>query len=60
MAEGYPEQPVQCLQLRPWPFPLQRDDLLSEGEDFEGGIASTTEEDSDGDDKGEDDCPYLI
>jgi hypothetical protein len=34
------------------PFPLQHGDLLSEGEDFKSGIASTTEEDSDGDDQG--------
>jgi len=54
-AECCPEQSVQGVQLWAWPFPLQHCDLLSEGEDFEGGIASTTEEDSDGDYKGEDD-----
>ena len=51
-AECYPEQPVQGVQLWASPFPLQHGDLLSEGEDFKSGIASTTEEDSDGDDQG--------
>jgi hypothetical protein len=45
-AECCPEQPVQGVQLWPWPFPLQHGDLLSEGEDFESYIASTTEEES--------------
>jgi hypothetical protein len=34
--------------MRPRPLPCQDHDLLPEGEDFEGGIASTAEEDSDG------------
>ena len=40
-----------------WPrrFPFQHGDLLLEGEDFEGGIASTTEEDSDGSKEEEED-----
>ena len=50
-AECCPEQPVQGVQLWAWPFPLQHGDLLPEGEDFEGGIASTAEEDSDGDEE---------
>ena len=36
------------------PSPLEKGDLLSEGEDFEGGIASTAEEDTDHGEDGED------
>jgi hypothetical protein len=45
-AEGFPEQSVQGVQLRPGPLPLQHGDLLSEGEDVESYFASITEEDS--------------
>jgi hypothetical protein len=55
VAECRPEESVPGIQFWPRPFPFQHGDLLAEGEDFEGGIASTTEEDSDGDYKGEDD-----
>jgi hypothetical protein len=47
-AEGRPEESVQRVQYWPRPFAFEHGDLLSEGEDFEGGIASTAEEDSDG------------
>ena len=47
-AEGRPEESVQGVQCWPRPFALEHSDLLSEGEDFEGGIASTAGEDSDG------------
>jgi hypothetical protein len=47
-AEGRREESVQRVQYWPRPFAFEHDDLLSEGEDFEGGIASTAEEDSDG------------
>lgn len=50
MAEGAPEEPVQGVQNWPRPFPFQHGHLLPEGEDLEGGIAPTAEEDShDGD-----------
>jgi hypothetical protein len=32
---------------------FEHSDLLSEGEDFEGGVASTAEEDADGHEDGE-------
>ena len=37
---------------------FQHGDLLSEGEDFEGGIASTAKEDSDGHKEREDDLEH--
>ena len=42
------QQPVQRIQTGARPFPLENGDLLEEGENFEGGVAATTEEDSDG------------
>lgn len=42
------QQPVQRIQTGARPFPLENGGLLSEGENFEGGIAATTEKDSDG------------
>ena len=55
LAECRPEESVQGIQFWPRPFPFQHGDLLAEGEDFEGGIASTPEEDSDGSKEGEED-----
>ena len=49
LTECRPEESVQGVQFWPWPFPFEHGDLLSEGEDFEGGIGSTAKEDSDGD-----------
>src|SRR6202161_4615274 len=47
LAECRPEQSVPAVQFWSRPFPFQHGDLLSEGEDFEGSIASTAKEDSD-------------
>ena len=44
-AEGGPEESVQGVQYWPRPLAFEHGDLLSEGEDFEGGIASTAKED---------------
>ena len=46
--EGRPEKSVQAVQFWTWPFPLEHGDLLSECENLEGGIATTAEEDPDG------------
>jgi hypothetical protein len=58
LAECRPEKAVPGVQFRPRPFPFQHGDLLSEGEDFEGGIASTAKEDSNGDKEREDDLEH--
>ena len=42
-AEGRPEEPVQGVQCWPRPFAFEHGDLLSEGEDFESGVAATAE-----------------
>jgi len=55
LAECRPEESVPGIQFWPRPIPFQHGDLLSEGKDFEGGIASTPEEDSDGSKEGEED-----
>ena len=39
VAKRGPEESVQAVQFWPWPFPFEHGDLLSEGEDFEGGDA---------------------
>ena len=60
LAERRPEEPVPGVQFWPRPLPLQHGDLLAEGEDFEGGIASTPKEDSDGDKEREDDFEHEV
>ena len=39
---------------RPRPLALEHGDLLSQGEDFEGGVPATAEEDADRGEEGED------
>src|SRR5580658_9775226 len=46
LAERRPEQSVPGVQFWSRPFPFQYGELLSEGEDFEGRIASTAKENS--------------
>jgi hypothetical protein len=58
LAECRPEESVPGVQFWPRPLPFQHGELLAEGEDFEGGIASTAKEDSDGDKEREDDCEH--
>jgi hypothetical protein len=52
--QGGPEDPVERVHGRPGPFPLENRDWLPEGEDFEGGIVSTAEEDAHHGEDGED------
>ena len=47
MSQSGPEEPVQPIQTGTGPFPFENRDLLSEGEDFEGGVAATAEEHAD-------------
>ena len=54
LAECRSEAPVQGVQCWPRPFPFHHGELLSEGEDFDGCIASSAKEDSDGDKERED------
>jgi hypothetical protein len=49
MAKSAPEEAVQAIQFWPWPFSFEHGDLLSEGQNFEGGIPSTAEKHSDAD-----------
>ena len=45
-SECRPEQPVRGVQFRTRSFASEDRDLLSQGEDFESGISSTMEEDT--------------
>ena len=45
-AQGSPEQPVQLIQPRTRPFPLEHGDLLPQGEDLQSSVMPTAEEDS--------------
>jgi hypothetical protein len=47
LSQSGPEEPVQPIQTGTGPFPLENRDLLSEGENFEGGVAATAEEHAD-------------
>ncbi len=58
LAECRPEESVQGVQFWPRPFPFEDGDLLSKSENLEGGIASTAEEDSDGDKEREDEFEH--
>ena len=58
LAECRPEKPIPGVQFWPRPFPFQHGDLLSEGEDFERGIASTAKEGSDGHKEREEDVQH--
>jgi hypothetical protein len=49
MAKSGPEESVQTIQFWTWPFSFEHGDLLSEGQNFEGGIPSTAEKHSDAD-----------
>ena len=46
--QSRPEKPIERAQEWPRPFSLEDRDLLSEGENFKGGVASTAEEDAGG------------
>jgi len=46
--QGDPKQPVEKVQRRPRPFPLKNSYLLSQGKNFQGGIAATSEENTNG------------
>ena len=52
-ARRRPEEPVQGVECRPWAFPLAHAKLLTEGEDFEGGVAAAAEEEADRREDGE-------
>ena len=59
-VEGGPEKPVQGVQGRPRPFAFEHGHLLSQGEDFQGGIASTAEEAADHGEDGEDELRHEL
>ena len=59
-AQGGPEEPVQGVQGRPRPFAFEHGDLLSQGEDFQGGIASTAKEDPDHGEDGKDELRHEL
>jgi hypothetical protein len=59
-AEGGPEEPVHGVQGWPRAFPLEHGNLLSEGEDFEGGIGSTAKQDADHGENGEDEFRHRL
>jgi hypothetical protein len=46
-ASSRPEEAVPGIQLRPRSFTFEYGDLLPEGEDFEGRVAPTPEEEAD-------------
>ena len=59
-AERSPEEAIQGVQYGARPFALQHDDLLAEGEDFQGRIAATAEEDSKHREHGEDEFEHSF
>ena len=46
-VEGCPEEPAEGVQFGLRSLPFEHGDLLPEGEDFEGRVAATAEEDTD-------------
>ena len=62
-AQDVPEEPVQTIQTGTGPLPLEDCDLLSEGENLEGGVTATTEEDANGSQESKDELehkPYVV
>jgi len=47
-AQGRPEQPVQLIQPRTWPFALEDSDLLTQRKNLDCQVTPAAEEDSDG------------
>ena len=59
-AESRPEEAVPGIQSRRGSFTFEYGDLLPEGEDFEGRVAPTPEEDADHGEDGEDEFGHEI
>ena len=62
-AQCSPEQPVQLIQPRTQPLPLEHGDLLSQGEDLKCSVMPTAEEDSDSGQESKDEFehePYVV
>ena len=57
-VQGNPEQPIQRIQPRTWSFPLEKDELLPQGEDLQSGVIPTAEENSDSGQKSEDELEH--
>ncbi len=58
MAQGNPEQPVQRIQPGTGPFPLEKDELLPQRQDLQGGIIPTEEENSGSGEESEDELEH--
>jgi hypothetical protein len=56
--QGHPDQAIQRIQPRPWSFPLEKDELLPQGEDLQGGVIPTAEENSDSGQESEDEFEH--
>ena len=62
-AQGSPEEPVQPIQPGTGSLPLERGNLLPQGEDLQGGVPATTEEDANGSQASKDELehkPYVV
>jgi hypothetical protein len=57
-VQGNPEQPIQRIQPRPWSFPLEKDELLPQGKDLQGGVIPAAEENSDSGQESEDELEH--
>ncbi|HEY1494960.1 MAG TPA: hypothetical protein VGF49_10480 [Candidatus Solibacter sp.] len=60
MAESGPEEPVEGTEFWPSPFSFEHGDVLSEGQNFEGGITSTAKKYSDADNEREDEFEHEV
>jgi hypothetical protein len=59
-VEGCPDEPVEGVQFGPRSLPFEHRDLLPEGEDFEGRVAATAEEDTGHGEDGEDEFRHEL
>jgi len=60
MAKSCPKESVHAIQFWPWPFSFEHGNLLSGGQNFEGGITSIAEKHSDGSTEGEEDFGHKL
>jgi hypothetical protein len=60
MAEGGPEQPVAGVQTWPRAPAFENCELLSEGQDFHGGIGSCPESGAESNEEGEEEREHEL
>ena len=59
-TDGGPKDPVASVQRRPWSLTFEYGDLLAESEDFQRGIGSCPEENTESNDDSEQELEHEL